>query len=158
MNKLLLSFLLLPALCWGDTSYYLDRVVYEACNDAGCRVVDTQNVEGFAVVEDTGAFTPIEAIDAEAKACPAECNLDGTPDFFASPVPDCTCMTPIDAYIIATSYERGGQIYQFDYAITLHVLRRGSVATESSDPAFIVRLEGGEALLYREVELDEATE
>jgi|GEM_PF-3147974 len=149
MKTLLLSFLLLPALCWGGTSYYLDRAIYEVCRGDTCRLVDTLNTEGYAEVEDEGPYTPIAAVVATARACPAECTLDGEPALYASPVPDCSCME-VSASGVEPGYVRGGQIYYVDGRV-VHVIRRGSTATDSSDPALIVMLEGGELLLFREL-------
>jgi len=147
MNSLLLLLLVSP-FSFGDTTYLLDRVIYDVCVDDRCHTVDTLNVEGYAEIIDTGPYTAIDAIEMDARACPKECTLDGGPLLFASPPPNCTCFN----LFISTdkvSYIRNGQIYFFDLETT-HILRRGSTATDSSDPALIVRLEEGETLIYRE--------
>ena len=131
-----------------DTSYVISRVIYDVCSDDDCHTIDTKNVEGTARVTDTGAFTPIEALQMDVLACPMDCSLDGEPLLYASPIPDCTCVA-VEFDKDSNGHTVDGQIYSFG-AMRLSLLRRGSIETGASDPSLIVRFNDGTVLIYSE--------
>jgi hypothetical protein len=104
--------------------------------------MDTTNVTGSAIVEDSGPFTPMTWLGFDLLALPCD---DGR-SVQASPAP-----APCDPLTFAAEVQRwtqGGMRYVFDDGTDLSIVRRGSVAT--GDPSLIIMDTDGRVMLFRE--------
>jgi hypothetical protein len=130
------------------TSYYLDRALV-GCSES--TLLDTYNVLGSGLVEDSGPYTPIKHLVLRGTVCQPECDpetLEPFPtyvwDFSDDRVCDCL-MIDIDAGF--EWHNDDGSIYRTEDGELVHVIRRGSKAT--GDPSFIVNYQGA-TFVYRE--------
>ena len=133
-----------------DTHYTLDRVLYNG--------YDSTNVEGEAIVYDSGPSTPIEHLYVDAAACNQDACSISTGEhegvqFSPAPAP-CVCTSEhID--LPTYFYTEDGSQYVFGEENTqdvraLSIIRRGSneVEVASPDPSLILRNEDGDVYIF----------
>ena len=117
-----------------EVEYELNRVI-QVTNKGNVEVVDPN---GFALVEDTGPYTPMTRVAISARAC------DG---LYFSPQPECDPVSlEIDGN--AAYYSFGGEVYELENGRDITVIRRGSV--ETGDPSLILAIDGF-TLIFAEV-------
>jgi hypothetical protein len=138
MKMMLMATLILTTL-----ALHAETTVYDASRLVTADI-DTTSVVGQAIVEDGGPFTPIDRLSFDLVTVPCD---DGKSVQF-SPRP--AACQPIVFDGEAQWWTPKGMQYVFDDGTNFSVLRRGTVATGSSDPSLILMDTKGRVMVFRQ--------